>query len=296
MKPTAEDRDQPTAPDAPARGQHEGSPLLDTLPFWVQPGEPLRLAQRDPRAAHGFVGDKLTGEALLAGLRKRLDELQEVLYAQAKHRLLIILQAMDTGGKDSTIKHVFTAINPQGVRVVSFKAPTPRDLAHDFLWRVHPHVPGNGEIAIFNRSHYEDVLIVRVHELVPEATWRKRYAHIRNFEAMLADEGTTILKFFLLISKKEQKERLQARLDRPDKHWKFDVEDLKERKRWDDYLAAYEEAIAETSTAAAPWYVVPADRKWFRNLVVAQVVVNTLEGLDLQFPQPPQSLEGIVIE
>ncbi len=269
---------------------------VDTSPFLVRPGESPNLHMVDTRANLGFAGNKAAGNAFLPDLTKRLEELQEVLYAQSKHRLLVVLQAMDTGGKDSTIEHVFEGVNPQGVKVVGFKAPTVRELAHDYLWRVHPHVPGNGEIVIFNRSHYEDVLVVRVHELVPETTWRKRYAHIRNFEELLVDEGTTIIKFFLYISKDEQKQRLQDRLDEPNKHWKFNVGDLSERKRWDEYVAAYEEALAQTSTAAAPWYVIPADRKWFRNLIVSQVLVDTLERLDLQYPPPAESLENIVIE
>jgi PPK2 family polyphosphate:nucleotide phosphotransferase len=270
--------------------------VIDTERFRVQPGAAVELDKIDPHEIVGFAGDKAVGKAWLPSLGKRLKDLQEMLYAQSKHRLLVVLQAMDTGGKDSTIDHVFEDVNPQGVNVKSFKAPTAPELAHDFLWRVHPHVPGNGEIVIFNRSHYEDVLIVRVHELVPEATWRKRYLHIRNFEEMLVDEGTTVVKFFLYISKDEQKERLQDRLDEPDKHWKFNVDDLAERKRWDDYLAAYAEAIAATSTAAAPWYIVPADRKWFRNLIVSQVLVNTLEAMDLHYPEPEQALDDVEVE
>jgi PPK2 family polyphosphate:nucleotide phosphotransferase len=256
----------------------------------------VHLDKIDTRGTGNFDGGKAEGKAALPALTKKLAKLQEVFYAQGKHRLLVVLQAMDTGGKDGTIASVFGEVNPQGVNVASFKKPTALELAHDYLWRVHPHVPGNGEIVVFNRSHYEDVLIVRVHELVPEATWRKRYLHIRNFEEMLVDEGTTVVKFFLYISKDEQKERLQDRLDEPDKHWKFNVDDLAERKRWDDYLAAYAEAIAATSTAAAPWYIVPADRKWFRNLIVSQVLVNTLEAMDLHYPEPEQALDDVEVE
>jgi PPK2 family polyphosphate:nucleotide phosphotransferase len=194
------------------------------------------------------------------------------------------------------IRHVFDGVNPQGVKVASFKKPTPRELAHDYLWRIHPHTPGDGEIVIFNRSHYEDVLVVRVHGLVPADVWERRYDHINAFERLLADEGTTILKFFLHISKEEQRERLQARLDDPGKHWKFSLGDLDERARWDDYVAAYEAMLSKTSTPWAPWYVVPADRKWYRNLVIARVMVDTLEGLEMQYPPAEDDLDGVVIE
>ena len=229
-------------------------------------------------------------------LTERLENLQEMLYAQGKQRLLVVLQAMDSGGKDGTIRRVFEGVNPQGVRVASFKKPTPNEIAHDYLWRVHPHVPGNGMITIFNRSHYEEVLVVRVHDLVPADRWSRRYEHIRNWEQMLADEGTTILKFFLHISKEEQRERLQARLDNPDKHWKFAMGDLDERKLWDDYIAAYQTVLSETSTDSAPWYVVPADRKWYRDLVISSTIINTLEGLNVDWPAPEADLEGVVVE
>ena len=208
----------------------------------------------------------------------------------------MVLQAIDTGGKDGTIRHVFDGTNPQGVKVASFKRPTPVELAHDFLWRVERQTPGNGEIAIFNRSHYEDVLVVRVHGLVPEERWRRRYDHINDFERRLADEGTTILKFFLHISKEEQRERLQARLDEPHKRWKFSRGDLKERALWDDYQAAYEAVLSRTSTEWAPWYVVPADRKWYRNLVISSALVDTLDTLDPQYPEPEEDLDGVVVE
>jgi PPK2 family polyphosphate:nucleotide phosphotransferase len=203
---------------------------------------------------------------------------------------------MDTGGKDGVIRHVFNGVNPQGVKVAAFKRPTPQELAHDYLWRVHPHVPGDGEIAIFNRSHYEDVLVVRVHDLVPEERWSKRYEQINAFEKLLADEGTTIVKFFLHISKDEQRERLQARLDDATKHWKFSLGDLDERKLWDSYQGAYREAIARTSTEWAPWHVIPADRKWFRNLAISSVLVRTLEDLELAYPESEEDLTGVVVE
>ena len=274
-----------------------GAPTrLETARYRVTPGKPVRVAEWDPREINGFDGDKDSGKDLLPALVKRLETLQEIFYAQGKHRLLIVLQAMDTGGKDSTIRQVFEGVNPQGVKVASFKAPTPLELAHDYLWRVHPHVPGNGEITIFNRSHYEDVLVVRVRNLAPEKVWSKRYEHIKAFEQMLVDEGTTILKFFLHISKDEQKQRLEDRVNDPTKHWKFNPGDLEERKLWDAYMAAYADMLERTSTADAPWYVIPADRKWFRNLLVSQVIVDTLESLDLRYPDPAYDLSGVVIE
>jgi len=206
------------------------------------------------------------------------------------------LQATDTGGKDGTIRAVFEHTNPQGVHVASFKRPTSEELAHDYLWRVHKHTPAAGHITIFNRSHYEDVLVVRVKQLVEEAQWKKRYEHIRNFEQMLADEGTTIVKIYLHISKEEQRERLQARIDNPDKHWKFEIGDLKERLVWDEYQLAFEEMLAETSTDAAPWYVIPANRKWYRNVVISQLLVNTLEGMAGKDFEPNPDLVGLVVE
>jgi PPK2 family polyphosphate:nucleotide phosphotransferase len=222
--------------------------------------------------------------------------LQEVLFAQAKHKMLVVLQAMDTGGKDGVIRRVFDGVNPLGVKVASFKKPTPEELAHDYLWRVHRHTPASGELVIFNRSHYEDVLVVRVHELAPKGRWQKRYEQITHFEKLLAEEGTTIIKFFLHISKEEQKERLQARLDDPDKRWKFAVGDLNERDLWDSYMAAFEEALSKTSTDSAPWYIVPANRRWFRDLVVSEVLVETLESLGLEYPEPTEDLDNVTIK
>ncbi|MGI9608232.1 MAG: polyphosphate kinase 2 family protein [Acidimicrobiales bacterium] len=240
--------------------------------------------------------DKSSAKPLMKALNGRLEELQENLYAHGRERLLVVLQATDTGGKDGTIRAVFDGTNPQGVHVASFKKPTDEELAHDYLWRIHPHVPGKGDITIFNRSHYEDVLVVRVHDLVPEDRWRKRYGHIRDFEQMLVDEGMTIRKVYLHISPEEQRERLQARVDDPAKHWKFSFGDLDERKLWDDYQAAFAEMLTETSTADAPWYVIPADRKWYRNLVITRMLVNTLEEIAAdRFPPNPE-LDGLVIE
>jgi PPK2 family polyphosphate:nucleotide phosphotransferase len=263
---------------------------------FVEPGKKIKLADIDPQDTGKFKGGKEDGLKEIAKLNEKLQELQELLYAEGKHKVLVVLQAMDTGGKDGAIRRVFDGVNPQGVKVASFKVPTPEEMAHDYLWRVHKVTPANGELVIFNRSHYEDVLVVRVHNYVPKEVWSKRYEQINAFEKLLAENGTTILKFFLHISKDEQKERLQARLDDPSKHWKFSVGDLAERKLWDDYQAAYEDALNKTSTEHAPWVVVPADRKWYRDLVISKVLVETLEGLNMKFPKPKDDLSGVVIE
>ncbi|MGC9521263.1 MAG: polyphosphate kinase 2 family protein [Anaerolineae bacterium] len=253
--------------------------------YRIAPNTNVDLAAWDPRDKSAFDGTKKAGKEVLRMLNRRLESLQELLYAEGKRKILIVLQAMDTGGKDGVIRHVFEGVNPQGVKVANFKTPTPRELSHDYLWRVHPHTPGRGEIVIFNRSHYEDVLVVRVHNLVPPEVWERRYDHINAFERMLADEGTTILKFYLHISKEEQRERLQARLDEPDKRWKFSLGDLDERLLWDEYMAAYEAVLSRTSTEWAPWYLIPADRKWYRNLVIGTTLVSTLQDLDMQYPE-----------
>ena len=263
--------------------------------FRVQPGEAVDLTGVDPGDTGGFPPDKAMGRARTAELNRRLEELQELLYAEGRHKLLVVLQAPDTGGKDGVIRHVFDGTNPQGVKVASFKKPTSEELSRDYLWRVHARTPGTGDITIFNRSHYEDVLVVRVHGLVPEERWARRYDHINSFEKLLFDEGTTIVKFFLHISKEEQARRLQARIDDPTKRWKFRLGDLDDRERWDDYQDAYQEMLARTSTDHAPWYVVPADRKWFRNLLVATVLVETLERLGMSFPEPEEDLSGVII-
>ncbi len=269
--------------------------VLDTTPYLVTPGTEANLGSRDPRSNAGFDGGKVEGKAALRPLNARLAELQSRLWAESKQKLLVVLQAMDTGGKDGTIRSVFKGVNPQGVRVWGFGVPTDWELAHDYLWRIHLRTPENGGIAIFNRSHYEDVLVVRVKGLAPEERWRKRYGHIVEFERLLADEGTAVVKLFLHISKGEQKARLEARLQEPDKRWKFNEGDLEDRKQWNDFALAYEEALSQTSTGHAPWYVVPADRKWYRNLVVASILIETLENMDPRFPPEPD-LEGIVIE
>ncbi len=264
--------------------------------YRVKPGTRITLQNWDPNDKSAFPITKKEGRKKLLQLNKTLEVLQEKLYAEGKHKLLIVLQAMDAGGKDGTIRHVFEGVNPQGVQVAGFKVPSKLELAHDYLWRVHQRVPASGNIVIFNRSHYEDVLVVRVHGLVPKAVWSKRFEHINAFEKMLADEGTTIIKFYLHIDRDEQKKRLQARLDDPAKNWKFNPADLAERARWDEYTAAYEDVLSKTSTDWAPWYIVPANRKWYRNLVVATTIINTLQKLDIQLPTVDFDPAAITIE
>jgi PPK2 family polyphosphate:nucleotide phosphotransferase len=264
--------------------------------YRVEPGSQVELSQWNPNGKGAFDGSKQDAREVLRALNERLEALQELLYAEHRHKVLIVLQAMDTGGKDGTIRHVFEGVNPQGVQVMSFKKPTLEELDHDYLWRIHKRTPGKGQIVIFNRSHYEDVLVVRVHGLAPPEVWGRRYDHINDFERTLTDEGTTILKFYLHIDLDEQKERLQARLDGPHKRWKFNRGDLEERKLWSKYMRAYEDALSKTSTGWAPWYIVPANRKWYRNLVVATVLVETLEGLNMSYPQPEEGLDDVVIE
>ncbi len=260
--------------------------------YLVKPGQKVDLKDYDPSDSSEFKGAKQEGLAAIARLVPELDALQELLYAQRQHKLLIVLQAMDTGGKDGTIRRVFEGVNPQGVRVASFKVPTPVELDHDYLWRVHAQVPAKGEMVIFNRSHYEDVLVVRVHGLVPPEVWKKRFDQINEFERLLADEGTTILKFFLHITPAEQKKRLLARLKDETKQWKYNPGDLQERELWKKYMQAYEDVLSKTSTPYAPWHIVPADRKWYRDWVVATVLVETLKGLEMQYPTPAFDVEA----
>ena len=262
----------------------------------VDPSIPLVLSEIDPSSTEGAPGNKEATKEATDDLRNKLVGLQERLWAEDNQSLLVVFQAIDAGGKDGAIKKVFSGTNPQGVRVTSFKQPSEEELAHDFLWRVHQHTPARGQIAIFNRSHYEDVLVVRVRDIVPESVWRPRYTFINQFEAGLAAAGTRIVKFLLHISKEEQAERFRKRLENPAKRWKFSVGDLDERKRWDDYQAAFRDAIAETSTEHAPWFVVPADNKWFRDYVVLSVLVDTLEDMDPQFPEPEEGLDNITID
>jgi PPK2 family polyphosphate:nucleotide phosphotransferase len=261
----------------------------------VEPGSHVDLGSFDADATHGH--DKRHAAAELEAGLERLTELQDRLWAESKHPVLVVLQGIDAAGKDGTLRHVMTAFNPQGCPVTPFKVPTPIELAHDYLWRVHARTPARGEIAIFNRSHYEDVLVVRVHELVPEERWRRRYEQINAWERMLADEGTTIVKFFLAIDRDEQRERFQARLDDPTKRWKFRMGDLDERALWDRYAAAFEEALERCSTDWAPWYLVPANRKWFRNLAVAEILGDVLEELDPRYPPADADVpEGLKVE
>lgn len=267
---------------------------MDFSRFRVAPGRAVDLDDWPTDDDGGL--DRVEAEARTEEVNQRLERLQELLYAEGRHKMLVVIQATDTGGKDGTIRHVFDKVNPQGVKVASFKRPTDDELAHDYLWRVHHHTPRSGELTIFNRSHYEDVLVVRVHDLVPETVWSRRYDHINNFEQLLADEGTTIIKLFLHISKDEQRKRLQARIDTPEKHWKFDPGDLRERERWDDYQEAFRVMLERTSTTAAPWYVIPADHKWFRTLLVSEIIVDTLERLDMSYPPPADGIEDLVIE
>jgi PPK2 family polyphosphate:nucleotide phosphotransferase len=260
--------------------------------FRVRPGSKLRLNHLDP----SYKGEHESEEAAkqeTEHYREKLAHQQALLYAERKHSVLVVLQALDAGGKDGTVNHVFTALNPQGTSVIGFKQPTPLELAHDFLWRVHPHAPGHGEVAIFNRSHYEDVLVTRVHKLIHEATWTARYERIREFERGLTDNGTTILKFFLHIGKKEQLARFAQRLDDPKRNWKISESDYTERELWDDYIAAFEDAISATTTHDAPWYVIPSNHKWFRNLAVSQIMADKMEELGMAFPKPSVDLAEI---
>ncbi len=266
-----------------------------TKELLVKPGEKVKLSDRDTGYTGDFSGKSETAETLQKNL-KRLNQLQQLLYAEDKRAVLVVLQAMDAAGKDGTIRHVMTGLNPQGCSVTSFKVPSAEEADHDFLWRIHKAVPARGDIGIFNRSHYEDVLIVRVHELTPKSVWSKRYEQINTFERILTDNGVKILKFFLHISKEEQKKRLQARVDDPIKNWKMSPVDLEERKRWDEYQSAYEDALSKCSTPWAPWFIIPADKKWFRNLAVSQILVETMEEMDMKYPKPKFDVSQTVVE
>jgi PPK2 family polyphosphate:nucleotide phosphotransferase len=260
--------------------------------FIVEPRSKVRLDELDP-ASTGKHANESEAKAEIANDLERLRKLQYRLYAEHERSLLIVLQAADAGGKDGTVRHVFGAFNPQGASVRPFKVPTPEEAAHDFLWRVHAAAPARGHIAIFNRSHYEDVLAARVHGLVPKDVWKERYDRINEFEQNLAQAGTHILKFFLHISPDEQLRRFKKRLDDPQSWWKLNESDYSERERWDDYRKAYEDVLERCSTKRAPWYVIPADHKWFRNLAVARIVADTLDELDLQLPKPAADLNAI---
>ena len=261
----------------------------------ISPGTRVKLSQWDPDDREIIGNKKSDARERLDEFRERLDALQDRLYAEGKHKVLLVLQAMDTAGKDSTIRHVFQEVNPLGVRVANFKAPTHYELARDYLWRVHQHVPGAGEIGIFNRSHYEDVLITRVNGWINAAECKRRYRQINDFERMLTETGTTILKCYLHISHEEQKERLEERRDIPRKQWKFHPEDLSVRAQWNDYIRAYEAALSATSTAHAPWHVIPANSKLARNLMVSGLLIEALEKLKTRYPAPAEGLEDVVI-
>jgi len=257
----------------------------------VKPGSKFRLKDRDPEETYGVHRNDKAHQKTI----NRLRELQHLLYADRRYSLLIVLQALDAGGKDGTIRHVMSGVNPQGCEVTSFKAPSTSDLAHDYLWRIHHCVPQLGNIGIFNRSHYEDVLIVRVHRLVPEEIWSKRYRQINDFERMLTQNGTTILKFFLHISKDEQRRRFEARMQDSSRNWKLSLPDFEERQHWDEYQAAYEDALRKCSTKWAPWYVIPADRKWLRNHIIADLIVRALDNMKLKYPAPTVDISKVVL-
>jgi PPK2 family polyphosphate:nucleotide phosphotransferase len=260
----------------------------------VPPDSRFRLSSVDPSYTHGVAKEHARDK--LEKNRERLAALQYLLYAEQKRALLVVLQGIDAAGKDGTISHVMTGMNPQGVVVAAFKVPEGPEKRHDFLWRVHNAVPEFGKIGIFNRSHYEDVLVARVHHLVPQSVWSKRYRQIGDLERMLSENGVTIVKFMLYISKEEQARRFRERLENPSKNWKFSEADIRERQYWDDYIQAYNDALRKCSAPYAPWYVVPADKKWFRNYAVANILIHTLEGMKLRLPAPVKDLSHIEFE
>jgi PPK2 family polyphosphate:nucleotide phosphotransferase len=265
--------------------------VLDGLK--VKPGTSARIAERDAGDKLGL--DRGAGEKRLEHVVRRLGTLQNRLYAEDRHSVLLVLQGLDASGKDGVVRRVFAGVNPMGVTVTSFRAPVGVELEHDYLWRIHAALPRRGTVGVFNRSHYEDVVAVRMYDIAPEKVWRPRYEHIRGFERMLVDEGTTVVKVFLNVSRDEQRTRFQERIDDPEKRWKFRRDDLKVRERFDDWIAAWEEALDETSTEWAPWHVVPADRNWLKALAVGELLVAALERLDPRFPEPEEGLEGLEI-
>jgi PPK2 family polyphosphate:nucleotide phosphotransferase len=270
--------------------------ICDFNHYRIRKGQNDRLADVSSNPWDDLPKSKSDGLKELHDLHLRLSELQQKFFVDRRKKFLLVLQGMDTSGKNGTVRHVFRGVNPQGVHVASFEKPSSRELAHDYLWRIHKRAPSDGEIMIFDRSHYEDVLAVRVNNLRPESVWRKRYRHIRDFEQLLVDENTIILKFFLHIDRATQKERLQKRLDTPSKNWKFDQSDLVARSKWDEYIRAYEEVFAETTTDAAPWYVIPANKKWARNLLAAKIVVARLEDLHLSYPEVDYDPKAVHID
>lgn len=269
--------------------------VVDLAPLQVASGQAPRLARRDPGDRLGLTG-KAPARAQRDALLDQIEELHGRLWAEAQRSVLLVLQGVDTSGKDGVIRRVLSGINPQGCSVTSFKVPTTLELEHDYLWRVHDACPTRGRLGVFNRSHYEDVVTARVRRIIDDGHCRRRYRHVREFEQMLADEGTTVVKVYLHISREEQRQRLQARLDNPTKRWKFNLDDLEARKQWDEYQSAYEEAITETSTDVAPWWIVPGDRKWVRDVVVATLLLETFRELDPQFPPADPSLDGVIVD
>ena len=278
-------------PDRSPEPLPDVSELLDGLR--VAPGSQVDLTTWATRATFGLVKEDAPAE--LDATKRRIDLLQQRLFAEQQRSVLLVLQAMDAAGKDGTIRHILSGLNPQGIDVTGFKAPAGPELQHDYLWRIHAACPARGEIGVFNRSHYEDVLVVRVKGPVPQEVWSRRFRHIRDFEQMLVDEGTSVVKCFLHVSKEEQAERLRERLEDPEKRWKFRLGDLDDRELWDDYQRAFEDVLQETSTTSAPWYVVPADRNWFRNLAVAKILLHTLEQVDPQLPSPEPGIERVTV-
>lgn len=260
----------------------------------VRPGDRVDLGRRSTNSQLGLK-DKVDAAKQLAGIQADIAQLQTKLHAQGTKGVLVVIQAMDAGGKDGAVKGLHGALNPTGVRVVSFKVPAGHEREHDYLWRVHAECPAKGEIVLFNRSHYEDVLVVRVHDLVPKQTWQRRYGHIANFEQMLADEGTEVIKIFLHISLEEQRVRQQERIDIPEKNWKFRPADLEDRAQWPNFMKAYEDAIFKTNTKQTPWYIVPADRKWVRDVAVATILRRHLQGMELAYPANPAVVPGMKV-
>jgi PPK2 family polyphosphate:nucleotide phosphotransferase len=269
--------------------------MAKSSPYLVEPDSKIKLSNYDPDDT-GDLNSKSKADKLLEQHREKLSTLQDLMYAEAKHSLLVVLQAMDAAGKDGTIRHIFTGVNPQGCQVTSFKKPSLEELKHDFLWRVHRATPARGMIGIFNRSHYEDVLVVRVHGNLSKNELKDRFQAINHFEDLLVENGTTILKFFLHISKDEQRDRLQARLDDPQKYWKVNPEDLKEREYWDDYMDAYEDVFRHCSRKHAPWYIIPANKKWYRNVAISEVIIEALNELEMKYPKPNFDVSKMKVE
>lgn len=269
--------------------------MARSSPYLVKPNSNVNLPDYDPDDTNG-IKSKSRAETILEKHRSKLFELQELMYAEAKHSLLVVLQGLDAAGKDGTIRHIFTGVNPQGCEVTSFKKPTEEELRHNFLWRVQRATPARGMIGIFNRSHYEDVLVVRVHGNLSKNHLKERFEAINDFEELLVENGTTVLKFYLHISKDEQRERLQARLDHPQKYWKVNPEDLKERQYWDDYVEAFEDVFRHCSRKQAPWYIIPSNKKWYRNVAISQIIIDALEALDMKYPKPQFDVSKMKVE